>query len=223
MAEWSTLAEVGTAAGTLVLAAATFAAVRSANRTAKAAEQTLLAAQRPALVTAEPEDPAQDVLFADERLFSVGGGVGLVHRDCDVIYLAVTLRNVGTGLAVLQGYRLEADGADRLAASPLAATRHMRGDRPPPTSEFRRQQRDLYVAAGRAGFWQAALRDVEDPLHRSTSEAIATGGRITIDVLYGDHDDGQQSVTRIVLLPGEGDNWRADVTRHWRLDHSASG
>ena len=50
MTDWSTIASVGTAAGTLVLAIATYASVRSAKRSAKASERALLAAIRPVLV-----------------------------------------------------------------------------------------------------------------------------------------------------------------------------
>jgi len=39
--DWTTVASLGTAAGPLVLAAATFASVRSANRAARAAQRSL--------------------------------------------------------------------------------------------------------------------------------------------------------------------------------------
>ena len=48
--DWASIASLATAAGTLVLAVATFAAVRSANRAARAAEQSLLVGLRPLLV-----------------------------------------------------------------------------------------------------------------------------------------------------------------------------
>ena len=41
-ADWATVASLATALGTLVLAVATFSAVRSGNRTARAAELSLL-------------------------------------------------------------------------------------------------------------------------------------------------------------------------------------
>ena len=52
MTDW---AAWGTAAGTLVLAGATFAAVRSGSRSARIAERTLLVGMRPLLVTSEPK------------------------------------------------------------------------------------------------------------------------------------------------------------------------
>jgi hypothetical protein len=49
------------------------------------------------------------------------------------------------------------------------------------------------------------------------SNAIAGLGRVTIDLLYGDIEDGQSTITRFVLLPSGPDKWRYDVTHQWRL------
>jgi len=49
MADWATISALATAGGTLVLAVATFASVRSANRAARTAERSLLASMRPVL------------------------------------------------------------------------------------------------------------------------------------------------------------------------------
>ena len=40
---------------------------------------------------------------------------------------------------------------------------------------------------------------------------------ITVDLLYGDHDGGQPTITRFVVLPEGQDRWRCDVARHWSL------
>jgi hypothetical protein len=217
MTDWVVLSQAGTAVGTLVLASATFATVRSANRTARVAERTLLAGLRPALVPAGPDDPAEPVQFADGRVLALTAGRATIAETAGVIYLAIPLRNVGAGLAVLRGYHLEAVPARQAAADPHGPARHLRGDLAPGPAAFRRQQRDLYVPPGRAGFWQAALRDPGAGLHAAMSEAIRTSGRITVDLLYGDHDGGQPTITRFVLLPGEDQRWRCDVTRHWNL------
>jgi hypothetical protein len=50
VADWVTISALSTAGGTLVLAGATFASVRSANRAARVAERSLLAGLRPVLV-----------------------------------------------------------------------------------------------------------------------------------------------------------------------------
>jgi hypothetical protein len=214
MTDW---AAWGTSVGTLVLAGATFAAVRSSNRSARVAERALQAGLRPLLVTSRPDDAAEQVQFADGRVFEVGDGRAFVHEDRGVVYLAIPLRNVGAGIAVLQGYHLEPESAEQVASDPLGPARHRRGDAPPDPSTFSVQQRDLYVAPGSTGFWQAALRDPSEERHARASAAIATAGRITVDLLYADHEGRQPTVTRFVLLPAHSDRWRCDVTRHWSL------
>jgi hypothetical protein len=61
MTDWTTVADIGTAAGTLVLAAATFVAVQASMRSTRIAERALLAGQRPVLALARPDDPAENV------------------------------------------------------------------------------------------------------------------------------------------------------------------
>lgn len=220
MTAWSTLADIGTAAGTLVLAASTFVAVRAAARSTRIAERALLAGLRPVLVPDERSDELQSVQFADGRVFPVGCGHPLVHEDSGIIYLAIPLSNVGTGLAILRGYRLQGEPASDLAQDPRGVAQHRRGDPSPVPGTFSPQQRDLLISASRAGFWQAALRDPLTPLYKEIALAAETGGRITVDVLYGDHEGGQPSVTRFVLLPEAG-SWRCDATRYWSLQPSS--
>jgi len=216
MNAWTTLADIGTAAGTLVLAGATFVAVRASARSTRIAERALLAGQRPVLIPAGLDDPAEKVQFADGRTFPVGNGQPLVARDAGVVYLAIPLRNVGPGLAVLRGYHIQGEAASHVAQDPRGPARHLRGDPPPQPRAFAPQQRDLLISTRRAGFWQAALRDPATPLHEEVTQAIETRGRVTVDVLYGDHEGSQPSVTRFVLLP-EADSWRCDATRYWSL------
>ena len=212
MIDW---AAWGTTIGTLVLAGATFAAIRSSNRSARIAERALLAGLRPLLTVARPDDRPQEIQFADGRVFEVGHGKALVDVENDVIYLAVLLRNAGTGIAHLDGYHLDPDPADRVAADPLGPARHRRGDPPPNADDFAHQQRDLYIAPGDSGAWQAALRDPGDPLYAATKQALRSRGRLTIDLLYGDLEGGQPTVTRLVALPSTEETWRCDVARHW--------
>lgn len=220
MTDWVTLADIGTAAGTVLLAGATFVAVRSSARSARIAERTLLAGQRPVLAPAGPDDPAASVQFAGGEVFPVGNGQPLVRRDAEVIYLVIPLHNIGAGLAMLRGYRLQGESASCVAQDSGGAARHLRGEAPPAPRTFSPQQRDLLISTSRSGFWQAALRDPGAALHKEIREAIETRGRITVDVLYGDHEGGQPSVTRFVLLPEEG-SWRCDAVRHWSLQASS--
>ena len=50
MADWVTISSLATAGGTLVLAVATFAFVKSANRSARVAELSVMASLRPLLM-----------------------------------------------------------------------------------------------------------------------------------------------------------------------------
>ena len=50
MADWATISALATAGGTLVLAVATFASVRSGNRAARLAERSLELGLRPLLM-----------------------------------------------------------------------------------------------------------------------------------------------------------------------------
>jgi hypothetical protein len=63
MADWSTAASLATAVGTLVLAFATFVAVRAANRTARVAEYSMQIGIRPLLMPSRLEDPIQKIMW----------------------------------------------------------------------------------------------------------------------------------------------------------------
>ena len=111
---WSTIASLATALGTLILAVATFSAVRSSNLMAKVAQQQLLVQLRPVLTTTRRDDPVLKVNFGDTKVVEIpGGGAvsevdagdGSLGPDTPVVYLAIGLRNAGSGIAVLHGWR----------------------------------------------------------------------------------------------------------------------
>jgi hypothetical protein len=122
--------------------------------------------------------------------------------------MTMALRNVGSGLAVLDGWH---------AVGEVVVGRND----PANPEEFRRLTRDIYVPAGSTGFWQGAVRDREDPLHEELRGAIETGNAITVDLLYGDHEGGQRTISRFALMPREGSEGTerlTSVSRHWSLD-----
>ena len=102
--DWVTISALATAGGTLVLALATFASVRSANRAARVAERSLLLGLRPLLLPSKLDDVPQKIGFVDEKWFVVDGGRGVAEVGEDAIYLAISVRNVGSGIAVLHGW-----------------------------------------------------------------------------------------------------------------------
>ena len=71
---WATVASLATAFGTLILAIATFSAVKSANLTAKVAQQSLLVGLRPVLMVSRRDDPTQKVNFGDKKWVEFPGG-----------------------------------------------------------------------------------------------------------------------------------------------------
>ena len=40
----------------------------------------------------------------------------------------------------------------------------------------------------------------------------------TIDVLYGDQQGGQRTISRFTVLPAGDDGWYCQVAKHWNLD-----
>jgi hypothetical protein len=105
VADWATISALATGGGTLALAAATLASVRSANRSARLAELALQEGRRPVLVHSREDDHAESVPFIGRRPKSVPGGGAVVESEGDVVFLAISLRNVGAGLAVLQAWQ----------------------------------------------------------------------------------------------------------------------
>lgn len=208
MIDWTTVSALATGGGTLVLAVATFASVRSANRAARTAERSLMAGLRPLLVPSRLEDSQQKVYFAGGAHVLVRGGRAIIQEDTEnkAILLAVSVRNAGSGLAVLHGWRFY--------------PRDMRADHRPGVAEFTMQTRDLYVPAGDTGFWQGAFRDPGDPAYDEALRAIKARDPLTADLLYGDYEGGQRVITRFVLRPAGDDGWVSSATHHWNVDRA---
>jgi hypothetical protein len=207
MADWATISSLATAGGTLVLAVATFSAVRSSNRSARVAEESLLTAIRPFLIPSLSSDPAHKVLWGDRRTARVEGGRAVFEEDGGVIYLAMGLRNVGNGIALLHGWDpLEEASSTRPPADPAG---------------FRRLTIDLYIPAGGTGYWEAAIRRPDDPVRVQFSRARAEREPFRVDLLYGDQHGGQRTISRFTVLPANEDGWYCQASRHWNLDRPA--
>jgi hypothetical protein len=204
--DWATISSLATAGGTLVLALATFASVRSSNRSARIAEAALQEQRRPVLAPSRLEDPLQKLMFVDGHWVSATGGHAAAEHIDGIVYLAISLRNVGSGIGVCQGW----------TAMPGLA---LSGDVPTHTPEegFHLQTRDLYIPAGDIGMWQGALRHPDDPVRAGIAEAIDAREPITVELLYSDQVGRQRTITRFGLHPAR-DTWFASMSRHWYLD-----
>lgn len=212
---WSTISSLATGAGTLVLAVATFAAVRSSQRSARVAEAALQEQRRPVLANSRFDDPVQKAMFVEGKWVHAGGGRAVAELDDGRVFLAISLRNVGTGLAVCQAWFVSA-GLRSLRTDPAHA----------PEEEFRLQTRDLYVAGGDTGIWQGAVRSHEDPAYAPLVHSIDNEEPITIELLYSDQVGGQRTISRFGLSPRTDPDtgermWFANVSRHWFLDRAS--
>jgi hypothetical protein len=205
MADWVTISSLATAGGTLVLAVATFSSVRAGSRSARVAERSLLAGIRPVLMQSHLEDPAVKVGFADDHWMMVPGGGGGADVGAEAVYLAMSLRNAGSGIAVLHGWHLWTErqlGADQR-----------------PAEDFNRLTRDIYIPPGDVGFWQGVFRDPGSEAFRNAADAISEPRAMSVDVLYSDHEGGQRVITRFGFTPRPDDKgWTVAAARHWNLD-----
>ena len=198
------ISSLATAGGTLVLAVATFSAVRSSNRSARVAEESFLAGLRPLLIPSLAGDPVHKALWADRHVAKVEGGRAVVEQEGDVIYLALGLRNVGSGIALIHGWLA-------LGYQAFDNTGHAEPE------DFRRQGIDLYVPAGGTGYWESAIRDADDPMRPVVEKALANREPIRIDLLYGDQRGVQRTISRFTAVPTQ-DFWYGQAARHWNLD-----
>jgi hypothetical protein len=214
---WSTIADLATALGTLILAVATFSAVRSSNMMAKVAQEQLLIQLRPVLTTSRREDPTLKVNFGDSKwvripgggaVGEVGPGDGSAGPETQVVFLAIALRNAGNGIAVLHGWRFYPNWRREQEHAPL--------------EEFQRQTRDLYIPVADVGFWQGAFRDAEAAGYEDAVKVIEARQPWTVELLYGDHEGGQRIISRFLATPaGDPDSelqWLASASRHWNID-----
>jgi hypothetical protein len=156
-----------------------------------------------------PEDAPVKVGFADDHFVQVRGSSGTAEATKDAIYLTMSLRNAGSGIAVLHGWRIE-------MAREFSLLAHSER---PDVDLFRRLTRDLYIAAGDVSFWQGAYRDPGEAEFGEVASRVHSRERLFIDLLYGDHQGGQRVVSRFSLQPREStEDWYLTVSRHWNVD-----
>ena len=188
---------------------ATFSAVRSSNRSARIAEAAFQVNLRPVLVTSRLDDPVQKIRWVDDHWIRLEGGQASVELVDGSIYLAISLRNVGPGLAVTFGWSIFTDLA-------LNDVPHREPE------AFRTQTRDLYIAparhrllAGRhPGAWTTrttpncagtSAKPNRSPSTCSMATTKAGSGRSPASASTPFHVD-------------DGAKWFPSVARHWNLD-----
>jgi hypothetical protein len=170
------------------------------------------------LVHSRSDDRGQTIGFADGRWVNIPGGGAAIEATTDAVYLALSLRNVGAGLAVLQAWRPHSV-AEAETQSETVWRESVQAD-VPVVEEFLPLTRDQYIPGGDIGVWQGALRDPDDPLYATLTAATAEQRRFVLDLLYTDQVGGQRTISRFGLLPGD-DGWLTAAARHWYLDAPA--
>ena len=206
MADWATISSLATATGTMVLAIATYAAVRSSNRSAQVAELALRQQLRPVLVNSRLDDPEQKIMFMEGRWIRAAGNMAAIEHQDGVVYLGMSIRNVGSGIAVLVGWHVWPPDDFPARMEPV------------PLGDFRRQLRDLLIPAGDIGLWQGALRDATEELHGHLVRVIDDRRPFAIDLLYADHVGGQRAITRFSISPSGDERWLTGAVRHWLIE-----
>ena len=208
MIDWVLVSNLATALGTSLLAVATFVATRSANRSARSAERALLEGLRPILLPSNWSDPVQKVRYLEGKWIVVHGGRASVEITDEAVYAVISLRNVGSGLAVLHGWYIPDDPRVE----------------PGEPSEFYRLTRDIYIPTTDPGYCQIAIRDPETEFSKRIRRHLATEDQFVVDVLYSDAEGSQRVISRFLISrgPGEhvedGDEYAVTVSRHWNLD-----
>ena len=77
---------------------------------------------------------------------------------------------------------------------------------------------DLYIAPSDAGYWEGAIRADDDPLRPGLLSALAESRPFTIELLYGDQDGGQRTISRFHVLPADDKGWYCQATLHRNID-----
>ena len=103
----------------------------------------------------------QKIMFLEGHWIKAGGGRAVAEHIDGSVFLGISLRNVGSGIAVCQGWAIKAE-----QGSPASFPTHA------PEEEFHSQSRDLYISAGDIGMWQGAMRNPDDPLRKEVAQAI---------------------------------------------------
>ncbi len=60
--------------------------------------------------------------------------------------------------------------------------------------------------------------DRDDPVRPALLRTLRDREAFTIDLLYGDQQGRQRTISRYTVLPTDDDGWYAQVGRHWNLD-----
>ena len=189
MADSATIASYATAAGTLVLAVATFSAVRSSNRFSPHRRRVTPHQHAP---TAHPvavsTTPSKGCCGIHHHAAHINGrtpssrktaGSSIWRSDCETLVQVLPCSTGGTRCPIRRS---------KTCPTPQA-------------EDFRRLTIDLYIPAGGSGYWEAAVREPDDPLRPGFMRALTERHPFMIDILYGDQQGRQRTISRYLSCP----------------------
>jgi len=205
MWDLSTAASLATALGTLVLALATFVAVRAANRAARVAEYSMQIGIRPLLMPSRLEDTEQKIMWGDEHWARLSGAGAVAEIADDNLYLAMSVRNAGSGVAVIHGWHLVLQDLHRIIRMPSRASS---------AGSFGISTSPVTMS----GSGRARSASTMMPSTPSLRDAVSSPRVFAIELLYSDHEGGQRAIGRFALAPMSDAQWLCSVVRHWNLD-----
>ena len=64
--------------------------------------------------------------------------------------------------------------------------------------------------------WRVRIAQFDEAHLNDAAKVLAH--TVGIDVLYGDQEGGQRTITRCLVLPASDDGWYVQVARHWQID-----
>ena len=122
----------------------------------------------------------------------VAGGAATLKVADGVVYMVISVRNVGTGLAVVHRWHVEVTGQPQQTH--------------PPLEDFTTQARDIYVASGDIGFWQERCAIRPQRQFEAVAAAVEAGDPMVLSILYGDWEGGQRVIGQFALRRAN-DKW----------------
>jgi hypothetical protein len=160
---------------------------------------------RPLLMSSRLTDTEQKIMWGDEHWARLSGSGAIAEVVDDNLYLAMSVRNSGSGVAVIHGWHLVLRELqqDTRTPSPTSSADSCETSASPATTS----------GSGRP---RSANRD--DPEYGALLEAVRGPRVFAIELLYSDHEGGQRAIGRFAVAPVKESVWLCSVVRHWNLD-----
>ena len=165
-----------------MLALATFVAVRAANRAVRIAEYSMQIGIRPLLMPSRLTDTEQKIMWGDEHWARLSGSGAVAEIVDGNLYLAMSVRNSGSGVTVIHGWHL---GLEELTRDHAHAE----------PGEFRRQDSRATRDSGRP---RSAIGTIP-----SMSPSSRPSGHLACS-----RSSCSTATTRVVSARSDGSRWR---------------